>query len=241
MPEPLHKLVENYQFFPTPTVPPRHNDIRIAVAVDCEMGTAASGDSELIRLTLVDYFSEEILIDNIVLPDVPMQHLNTRYSGVTWADMRNAQKKGTSLDGKTGARAALWRYVGPNTILVGHGVQNDLRSLRLIHMPIVDSYVTEHKRFKAKEAEEEARKAEMIAQGLIKSEDLEEAKKSKEDGGNAEEKVKKKKGGTMSLKTLAKKYLGRDIQVGKKGHDSLEDAVAARDIVHYNVLGLGGE
>jgi RNA exonuclease 1 len=42
----------------------------------------------------------------------------------------------------------------------------------------------------------------------------------------------------MSLKTLAKQYLGRDIQMGK-GHDSLEDAVAARDLVHYNVLGLG--
>jgi RNA exonuclease 1 len=114
-----------------------------------------------------------------------------------------------------------------------------LRSLRLIHTLVVDSLVTESKRFKAKVAEEEARKAEMIAQGLITAEDLEEEKKSIEAGANAEDKVKKKKGGMMSLKMLAKKYLDRDIQVGKKGHDSLEDAVAARDVVHYNVLALG--
>jgi RNA exonuclease 1 len=200
------------------------------------MGTAANGDSELIRLTLVDFFSEEILVDNIVLPDVPMLHLNTKYSGVTWADMRNAQRKRTGLDGKAGARQAVWKYVGPDTIVVGHGVQNDLRSLRLIHKRVVDSFVTEHARVKAKEAEEEVLRLDMIAQGLTKPEDEELGEKSKE---AAEEKQKKKKGGAMSLKTLAKKYLDRDIQKGNKGHDSLEDAIAARDIVHYNVLSLG--
>jgi DNA polymerase III epsilon subunit-like protein len=44
---------------------------------------------------------------------------------------------------------------------------------------------------------------------------------------------------TNSLKNLAKRYLSRDIQMnGKDGHDSLEDAVAARDVVHYQVLDL---
>jgi DNA polymerase III epsilon subunit-like protein len=44
---------------------------------------------------------------------------------------------------------------------------------------------------------------------------------------------------TNSLKNLAKRYLGRDIQMnGRDGHDSLEDAVAARDVVHYQVLDL---
>jgi DNA polymerase III epsilon subunit-like protein len=76
----------------------------------------------------------------------------------------------------------------------------------------------------------------MIAQGLIKPEDEELAEKGKDPG---EEKQKKRKGGAMSLKTLAKKYLDRDIQKGNKGHDSLEDAIAARDVVHYNVLCLG--
>jgi RNA exonuclease 1 len=61
------------------------------------MGTAASGDPELIRVTLIDYFSEEVLVDNLVDPDVRMQHLNTRYSGVSWADLKNARIKGVCL------------------------------------------------------------------------------------------------------------------------------------------------
>jgi len=42
--------------------------------------------------------------------------------------------------------------------------------------------------------------------------------------------------GGLSLKTLARVRCGRDIQTsGKKGHDSVEDALAARDIAHWNV------
>ena len=41
------------------------------------MGTAFDGDSELIRLTLIDYFSGETLIDSLVYPDVAMLHFNT--------------------------------------------------------------------------------------------------------------------------------------------------------------------
>jgi DNA polymerase III epsilon subunit-like protein len=50
-------------------------------------------------------------------------------------------------------------------------------------------------------------------------------------------KKKKAKGtGDLALKTLLKKYLATDIQTkGNKGHDSLEDATAARDLVHWMV------
>jgi hypothetical protein len=114
-------------------------DIRAAVAVDCEMGTAESGDTELIRVTLIDYFTGEILVNNIVEPDVPLRHLNTKYSGVTWGHMREAQRKRTSLKATPGARNAIWRYVGAQTIVVGHGVSNDLRSMKWIHEHVVDS------------------------------------------------------------------------------------------------------
>jgi RNA exonuclease 1 len=42
----------------------------------------------------------------------------------------------------------------------------------------------------------------------------------------------------MSLKALAMKRLGRAIQVGKKGHDSLEDALAARDLIQAHIMGI---
>jgi len=48
-------------------------------------------------------------------------------------------------------------------------------------------------------------------------------------------KQKKKKGsGARSLKTLARVKLGRDIQL--KEHDSIEDAVATRDLVDWFVI-----
>ncbi|KAK4243848.1 hypothetical protein C7999DRAFT_35804 [Corynascus novoguineensis] len=69
-------IKRRWQFHGTPTqIRFSH---RLAVAIDCEMGTAFDEDSELIRLTLIDYFSGEILIDSLVYPDVPMKHFNTR-------------------------------------------------------------------------------------------------------------------------------------------------------------------
>ena len=56
---------------------------RIAVALDCQMGTADDGEMELIRLTMIDYFSSETFIDSLVFPSVKMFHYNTRFSRVT--------------------------------------------------------------------------------------------------------------------------------------------------------------
>jgi hypothetical protein len=50
------------------------------------------------------------------------------------------------------------------------------------------------------------------------------------------QKKKPKGSGQFSLKTLAKVYLGRSIQQGKRGHDSVEDAIATRDIASWNVV-----
>jgi RNA exonuclease 1 len=78
---------------------------RKAVVIDCEMGTAASGDCELIRLTLIDYSSRQVLIDNLVWPDILMSHLNTKYSGVTWKSMREARNAKRCIFGRKNARA----------------------------------------------------------------------------------------------------------------------------------------
>lgn len=219
------------------------------------MGTAASGDTELIHVTLIDYFSEEILVDNLIEPDVPMQHLNTRYSGVSWADFKTARRRGTCLGGKAGARRAIWRYVGTDTIVVGHGASNDLRSLRWIHASMVDSLVIVEERAKKKEAQEAGKETPMqeLSQEKEVFTEMSTPEGSSADGvpsgivppdgpeGNAQKTVRARRPRNHSLKTLAKKHLHRDIQMnGKQGHDSLEDAVAARDLVHYSILHSDG-
>lgn len=204
------------------------------------MGTAESGDSELIKITLIDYFTGEILLNNIVEPNVRMRHLNTRYSGVTWSQMSAARKQGTSLKATAGARQALWKYVGDQTIVIGHGVSSDLRAMKWIHELMVDSMVVEFKIKKRKEME-------AIAKAKAEGTYVEPVKVLPIPGAIIDraappaQKKPRKKGGDLSLKGLAEVRLGRKIQLGDgtTGHDSLEDAIAARDLIHWHISNAG--
>lgn len=114
-----------------------------AIALDCEMGTAVSGDAELIRLTAIDFFTQKVLVDKLVQPSVPMRHFNTRFSGITAADMRNAVRRQECLFGRENARNELWKFVGPDTVVIVHGGHNDLSVLRWIHPALIDSFILE--------------------------------------------------------------------------------------------------
>ena len=103
------------------------------------MGGLASGHSELIRLSAVDYITGTTIIDSLVRPTNRVVDWRTRYSGVSYADMVRAEKKGEALNGWREARQELWRYINANTILIGHAMQNDLDALHLIHTNVVDS------------------------------------------------------------------------------------------------------
>jgi RNA exonuclease 1 len=61
---------------------------------------------------------------------------------------------------------------------------------------------------------------------------------ARSDAGDTKEEEKGEDNGitvSLSLKKLMKECLGKDVQTGKKGHDSLEDAIAARDLVHWQI------
>ncbi|KAJ5206400.1 hypothetical protein N7472_002848 [Penicillium cf. griseofulvum] len=184
-----HKIVDdevawkrNWELHEAPGFP---LDYRYAVALDCEMGITDLGEQELIRVSAVDYFTGEILLDKLVFPKVRMFHTNLRFSGVNWNILYAAKNAGKALDGRDAAREQLFRYIGPNTVLVLHGGRADLLALRIIHHCIVDTM-----RF-----------------------------------------------AEASLQENAKECLGRDIQQGE-GHDSLEDALACRDIAHHYIKNL---
>lgn len=231
------QLESAWKFYTTPEVPTSYT-IHPAVAIDCEMGTAKSGDSELIRVTLIDYFSSTILVDSLVFPDVPMDHYNTRFSGVSFGQMEAARRQGKCLMGKKRAREAVWQYVGPNTVVVGHAAHNDLTAMRWMHPLVVDTYIIEFLRAEEAMAEEAMAKAEREENEAVPpiSVPFDVAETVKTD---QQEKPKKKaKGsGALSLKTLTMTRCGREIQTAKKkGHDSLEDAIATRDIAHWNIV-----
>ncbi|KAJ5662557.1 ribonuclease H-like domain-containing protein [Penicillium maclennaniae] len=114
-------------------------DERHAVALDCEMGISITGESELIQVAAIDFFSGEILLDSLVWPDVKMRHLSSRHSGITWPMMHKAAKTNTCIWGRDEARKRLMRFVGTQTVIIAHDGKHDLLALRWRHSLIVDT------------------------------------------------------------------------------------------------------
>jgi hypothetical protein len=127
---------------PPPPPPPR------LVAVDCEMVGTALG-SELARVTAVDE-TGAVLLDALVLPARPVVDYRTAFSGITAALLeagptltlaaaREALFVTRSEHGAGGAGAGVG--VDGATILVGHGLANDLAALRLVHGRVIDTAI----------------------------------------------------------------------------------------------------
>lgn len=106
------------------------------VALDCEMGYTTAG-MELIRLTAVDQ-DMKVLLDELVLPSNMIIDLNTAYSGIKTLE-------GVKYD-LDGLRKELFKYIDQDTVIVGHGLENDMNALRIIHTKIIDTVAVSLKR-----------------------------------------------------------------------------------------------
>ncbi|KAJ5814591.1 hypothetical protein N7474_006368 [Penicillium riverlandense] len=180
------RLEDEWKLYETPRFV---RGARLAIALDCEMGVTMKGESELIRISAVDYFTGYVLLDTLVYPAVPMLHLNTRYSGVSWQMLNHALATRRCLVSREQARQQLWQFVGPETIVMTHGGAADLLALRWIHRRMVDTFHV--------------------------------------DGTHENPETGR------SLKNLAAVRLNRRIQEGSRGHDSIEDAMACRELTHW--------
>lgn len=256
------ELEANWQYFPTPHpeahlsdhpfAPPeqqRRASSRpapvAAIVIDCEMGVAQTGESELIRVSAIDFFTRKVLVDSLVWPDVKMAHFNTRYSGVSRHGMEAARRTRKTLQGRAGARQALWRFVGPQTIVVGHSGNSDLMALRWIHPRVIDTLILEMRIQPREERQDKKRDDESGAAGAEEPEQPSpspESSKSQKpsDAENSKsekpEEPEKPKYPGLSLKALAADRLKREIQIRGQGHDSLEDALATRDLLLWHLI-----
>ncbi|KAJ4984833.1 exonuclease [Stagonosporopsis vannaccii] len=114
---------------------------RLVITLDCEMvGTGPQGSvSELARLSALDFFTGELLIDSLVRPLCEVTDWRTRYSGITAENMAAAIQAGEVLEGSPAARTELFKYMDVQTVLVGHALHHDLAALGIRHTEIVDS------------------------------------------------------------------------------------------------------
>ncbi|KAG2232437.1 hypothetical protein INT48_001913, partial [Thamnidium elegans] len=125
-PSVLHQKIP---YVPTPARDAKSSTRQNIVALDCEMGYTTAG-MELIRLTAVDQ-DMKVLLDELVLPSNMIIDLNTAYSGIKTLE-------GVKYD-LDGLRKELFKYIDQDTIIVGHGLENDMNALRIIHTKIIDT------------------------------------------------------------------------------------------------------
>ena len=102
------------------------------VSLDCEMAYTLNG-MELIRLTVLDE-NDHLLFDTLVRPASEITDFNTRFSGIT-KEMFEMNRTVSFEE----AIEMLKFYVSRTTIVIGHGLENDLLALRLLHYSVIDT------------------------------------------------------------------------------------------------------
>ncbi|XP_023232958.1 RNA exonuclease 1 homolog isoform X1 [Centruroides sculpturatus] len=113
----LSENIENYGIF----------------ALDCEMCFTIQG-LEIAKISVVQS-NGEIIYNTLVLPENPVIDYNTSFSGITEDDLINVN---TTLED---VHEVLLKLFNSKTILIGHGLENDLKALRLIHDTVIDTSI----------------------------------------------------------------------------------------------------
>lgn len=103
------------------------------LSLDTEMCYTKNG-LEVTKVSLLSV-DGKLLYETYVKPDSPIIDYNTQFSGITAEMLEN---KTTRLED---VQEALLEIINKNTILIGHGLENDLKALHIIHTKIVDTSV----------------------------------------------------------------------------------------------------
>nr|CAG4634628.1 EOG090X01LQ [Alona affinis] len=77
-----------------------------------------------------------LVYETLVQPERPVVDYNTRFSGLSEADLKRGPSKTVSQ-----VQRDLLGFISNQTILIGHGLENDLRALRILHSRIIDTAV----------------------------------------------------------------------------------------------------
>ncbi|KAG7449108.1 ribonuclease H-like protein [Guyanagaster necrorhizus] len=105
------------------------------VALDCEM-IYTTGGMRVARVSVVDGTGAEVFDELVRMDDgVYVLDFNTRFSGITEEAYTKATRSLSEI------RQALDAIISSSTILIGHGLENDLRTLRMIHHQCIDTAI----------------------------------------------------------------------------------------------------
>uniref|UniRef100_A0A1J3FLV9 Small RNA degrading nuclease 3 n=1 Tax=Noccaea caerulescens TaxID=107243 RepID=A0A1J3FLV9_NOCCA len=102
------------------------------LAIDCEMVTCEDGSEAVVRVGAVDR-DLKVVLDKYVKPSLPVIDYKTDITGVTAEDVEKATLTVADIQKK------LRRFLSVGTILVGHGLNNDLQVLKIDHARVIDT------------------------------------------------------------------------------------------------------
>ncbi|KAL5337462.1 ribonuclease H-like domain-containing protein [Aspergillus crustosus] len=118
---------------------------RPMVAIDCEFVGIKEGPSNdasyLGQIVVVDVLRNNLLLDLLVRPPVPITNYRTKYSGLNAEVYRKYANKNQVVDGIGGAVEALFKLIDQDTVIVGHALHNDLNMLGLVHPKCLDTQI----------------------------------------------------------------------------------------------------
>ncbi|KAL7669400.1 hypothetical protein ACOME3_010057 [Neoechinorhynchus agilis] len=118
----------------------RYQEFAGIYAIDCEMCYTNNG-LELSKLTMCDHeFS--VIIDTLVRPVNDIIDYNTAFSGITEEIMKDVNTTPSDVI------KMLAEYLGPETIVIGHGLENDFKVLGICHELIVDTAILWRDRYR---------------------------------------------------------------------------------------------
>eukprot|EP00127_Corallochytrium_limacisporum_P000600 Clim_evm15s21 gene=Clim_evmTU15s21 len=123
-----HVSIEEYFVLPVPL----REEKRTAYALDCEMAYTCYG-YEMTRLTVIDCACS-VVYDQIIKPDSPVVDYNEAYSGIN-ADLMEKEGKKTRSE----VLRDLANFMRSDTIIIGHGLENDMHVMTLLHDCLVDT------------------------------------------------------------------------------------------------------
>ncbi|KAG6835567.1 hypothetical protein H0H93_016959 [Arthromyces matolae] len=120
-------------------------------AIDCEMCLTEDG-KELARVSIIDYYSEKVVYDQLVKPKKPILDYLTRWSGITEEALAPVT---TTL---AQVQAHILRLLSPpknpfsssspspqpTPILLGHSLESDLNALKISHPRCIDTALMYH-------------------------------------------------------------------------------------------------
>ncbi|CAG9856702.1 unnamed protein product [Phyllotreta striolata] len=101
-------------------------------SLDCEMCYTVRG-LVLTKVTVVG-MDGRLVYDSFVKPDDEIVDYNTKFSGITARDFKRNPTKSLKE-----VQNDLMGFINADTILIGHGLENDLRALKIVHYINVDT------------------------------------------------------------------------------------------------------